>query len=97
MILRDIAFVLLKSILCIINIVNCIVRGYIIICTVREAITGNKTAGNCVRAVVYDILAKRDGGEETRGQKKKKKVEITEQYDDIFSQLISAKFFQSNH
>lgn len=62
----------------------------------REAITGNKTAGNCVRAVVYDILEK-DRGKETGGQKKEKKIEVTEQYDDIFSQLISAKFFQSNH
>lgn len=48
---HGIAFVL-KSILCIINIVDCIVRGYILyiyIYGTREAITGNKTAGsnNC--------------------------------------------------
>jgi len=47
---RGIAFVLLKSILCIINIVDCIVREYILyIYGTREAITGNKMArsNNC--------------------------------------------------
>jgi len=43
----DIAFILLKSILCIINIVDCIVREYIIyIWYARGNYTGNKTAGN---------------------------------------------------
>jgi len=49
----DIAFVLLKSILYIIYIVDCIVWEYIIYIYIyiytyntREAITGNKTAGN---------------------------------------------------
>lgn len=75
----DIAFVLLKSILCIINIVDCIVREIYY------------TYGTCARgtqlqeikklrgiAVVYDILAERGGGKE-RGDKKKKKKELKSQ------------------
>jgi len=85
---RNIAFVL-KSILCIINIVDCIVRGYII--NIWYA-WGNyrKTARNKT-IVRYPSRERNEKKTKKRGKKSKS------QYDDIFSQLISAKFFQSNH
>lgn len=89
---RGIAFVLLKSILCIINIVDCIVRGYILyiyIYTVRA----RQLQEIKRRGVTIVRYPSRDRRRKTEGGEKEKKIEVTEQYDDIFSQLDQCQIF----
>lgn len=81
---RDIAFILLKSILCIISIViSTVLLGDIIHDIARRLQELNAAWNNsCTR---YPSRDKRDDKKKTKLQR--------EQYDDIFSQLIVPNFF----